>query len=143
MKVIKKIAVAAAIILTLYGCKEADKEFVHDSNTISSMVCRGKVLGTEITGSIHEFDKNSVEITGDFYQEDVEGGSGLIIFRVPSIWNEEIDLTNVMLLARLTWDQIITPSLMGRHDITGEGIVITVTSGAGTKRQYRIRGEYI
>ena len=137
-----RLILVVAIMFALYGCPKADEEFVHESNTISSIICRGKVLGTEVEGIIHEFDKNGVEITGVFTQEEVEGGSGLIIFSVPAIWNDEIDLTSVMLMARLTWDQIITPSLMGRHDITGEGIIISVKSGAGTIRQYRIRGEY-
>jgi len=35
---------------------------------------------------------------------------------------------------------IITPTLTGKKDISGEGLIITVTSGEKTKRQYRVRG---
>ena len=141
MKIINKI-VLAAIMIALCGCPKADKEFVHESNVISGMVCRGEVGGTEISGEIHEYDKNGVMMTGEFTQEDVEGGYGVIIFYIPNASRTQIDIENVLLMARLTWDQIITPSLIGRHNISGEGIIITINSGAGTQRSYRVRGEY-
>ena len=141
MKIINKILILSSALM-MWACAEADKEFVHDSNTISQMICKAVHGGSEFRGDIHEFDRNGQEVEEDFTQQDVEGGYGLILFEILKSKQEEIDLTNIYLVATLSWDQFITPSLSGRHDITGDGIIITVKSGAGTTRQYRIRGYY-
>ena len=141
MKGINKILILSTSLL-LWACAEADKEFVHDSNTISQMICRAVHGESEFRGDIHEFDKNGREVTGDFTQQEVEGGYGIILFEVPKTLQENVDLTNIYLVATITWDQFITPSLSGRHDITGDGIIITVKSGVGTTRSYRVKGEY-
>jgi len=135
--------------LMLWACGEADEEFIHDSNTISQMICRAKHDGSEFRGDIHEFDRNGQEIFGRFTQEEVEGGYGLILFEVPKTLEEDVDLTKIYLVATLSWDQFIEKldppgeqGLSGRHDITEDGIIIQVKSGTGTKRQYRVRGYY-
>ena len=144
MKIVNKIGFTLSLFLTLtiWGCTEADEEFVHDSNLISQMICRASHGGSEFIGEIHEYDKDGNLQTGEFTQADVEGGYGLILFEVSKSLEDEINLQNIYLVATLTWDQSITPTLSGRHDITGDGIIITVKSGTGTTRQYRVRGYY-
>jgi hypothetical protein len=128
--------------VVLWNCAEADPEFIHDTNTISQMVCRTTSTGADIPGTIYEYDKNGDLVTGEFTQNDVEGGYGLILFPTSISLQNEVDLTNIYLRATVTYDEFITPSLSGTHDITGDGIVITVKSGIGTTRQYRVRGFY-
>jgi hypothetical protein len=126
----------------VWNCTKADPEFVHNTNTISQMVCRATPTGDDYAGTINEYDKNGELVTDEFTQEDVEGGYGLILFPIPLSLQEDVVLTNIYLRATVTYDEFITPSLSGTHDITGDGILITVTSGVGTTRQYRIRGFY-
>ena len=142
--VIKKITFIMLIstTMTLWNCKKADPLFVHDSNTISQMICSARHGASEFRGSIFEYDKNETLITGEFTQTQIEGGYGIILFEVPETLQEDVDLSKIYLKATTTWDQMITPSLSGRHDITGDGIIITVKSGVGTTRLYRIRGYY-
>lgn len=130
------------IVILLLSCAKADEEFVHKTNTISQMICKATDRGGEFRGAIYEYNKNDELMTGDFTQEDVEGGYGLIIFTIPQSLENDVDLTNIYLTATLTYDEFITPSLSGRHDITGDGIIITVKSGVGTTRRYRVRGYY-
>jgi len=144
MKIITKTGIIISVFMTLLlcNCAKADKEFIHDSNTISQMVCSATHGGSEFLGEIHEFDKNGNEVTSGFTQQDVEGGYGLILFHISQSLQDDVDLTNIYLVATLTFDQFVTPSLSGRHDISGDGIIITVKSGVGTTRQYRVRGDY-
>lgn len=124
------------------GCSKAEKEFVHSINTISQMVCKASHSSGEFRGDIYEYNKNGVIVSGNFTQEEIEGGYGLILFAIPKSLEQDIDLTNVYLSATLTYDEFISPALTGKHDITNDGIIITVKSGVGTTRQYRIRGYY-
>ncbi|MDR0729753.1 MAG: hypothetical protein LBF19_06515 [Prevotellaceae bacterium] len=145
MKTIKKLGLLAGclfVAISLWNCAEANPEYVHDTNTISQMVCRTSPAGADYRGVIYEYDKEENLVTGAFTQQDVEGGYGLILFSIPLSLQNDVDLSKVYLRATVTWDEIITPSLSGTHDITGDGIMITVTSGVGTTRQYRIRGFY-
>ena len=141
MKIASKILIISMTVL-FWSCAEADEEFVHDSTIITQMICRAQHGGTEFRATILEYDKNGNLITGEFTEKDVEGGYGRAIFEVSQSLEDEVDLTNVYVTATLSWDQFITPTLSGRHDITGDGIVITVKSGTGTTRSYRIQGEY-
>lgn len=125
-----------------WSCAKQDPEFVHDTNTISKMVCRILPSGTDYIGNIYEYDKDENIVTGAFTQKDVEGGYGQILFPISISLQNDVDLTKIYLRATVTYDEIITPSLSGTHDITGDGIIITVKSGVGTTRQYRIRGFY-
>jgi hypothetical protein len=126
----------------LWSCAEADDEFVHDTNTISQMICKAKHGSSEFRGEIYEYNKEEKLVMGSFTQKDVEGGYGLILFAISKSLEKDVDLTNIYLTATVTYDEFITPSLSGKHDITGEGIIITVKSGVGTTRQYRVRGYY-
>ena len=144
MKIMKNIGLilTASLAMLLCNCVEADKEFVHDSNTISQMICRASHGSSEFRGEIHEFDKNGSEVSSGFTQKEIEGGYGIILFEISKSLQDDVNLSNIYLIATLTWDQSITPSLSGRHDITGDGIIITVKSGVGTTRQYRVKGDY-
>ena len=144
MKIINKLVLVPIMLFSvlLWSCAEADKEFVHDSNIISQMICTASHTSGEYLGDINEYDNNGVLMTGDFTQADVEGGYGLILFEISQSLQDDVDLANIYLKATLTWDQFVTPSLSGRHDITGEGKIFTVKSGIGTTRQYRVRGFY-
>lgn len=142
--IIWNIIITVIITLAMSSCADVNEEFVfvHDTNTISQMICKASHSGSEFRGEITEFDKEGNIVVGDFTQDDIEGGYGLILFVIPKSLENYIDLTNVYLIATVTFDEFISPSLSGRHDITGEGIIITVTSGIGTTRQYRVRGYY-
>ncbi|MDR1719559.1 MAG: hypothetical protein LBR67_05475 [Dysgonamonadaceae bacterium] len=131
-----------AILLSTPGCTKVDEDFIHDTNTIEQLILKPSHAGAEYRGEIHEFDKDGNEVFGTFEQQDVEGGYGLILFALSESLKNDVDLTNVFLRATVTYDEFITPSLSGKHDITGDGIIVKVTSGTGTTRQYRIRGYY-
>ncbi len=151
MKILKSNIIALAIaIMTfgLYGCAEADPEFVHTDNFISAMVCmNGRTNdASSITGTIFEYDRNGELLDKGFTAEQAEGGSGVITFVVSQEQREDFDLTRVYLRATLTWDESITPSLSGLQNIDPvekpEGIVVGVKSGVGKVRKYRIMGFY-
>ena len=145
MKSFNKTIVILSVIMNamFWGCAEADKEFVHDSNAITKLACRASHESTAFEGVIIEYDKSGNPVLkADFEQKDIDGGYGIIDIEIPERYSKEIDLENVYLYATLSWDQSITPSLSGKHNIAGEGIVVTVKSGVGTKRNYRIRGYY-
>lgn len=132
------------LTLLINGCAKENEEYiyVHDNNLITQLISKGSHSGGEFRGVIHEYNKDGMRMTNDFTFEDVEGGFGLILIPVSKSLQNDVDLANVYLRATVKYDAIITPSLSGRHDITNEGIIITVKSGERTKRQYRIRGYY-
>lgn len=147
MKTIYKIGIlifSLIMIISLSNCASEDEEyiFVHDTNTISQMVCKASHLGSEFQGEIYEFNKDGVLVESGFTQQDVEGGYGLILFAISQSLEKDVDLTNIYLRATLVYDEFVTPSLSGRHDITGDGIIISVRSDVGTTRKYRVRGYY-
>ena len=139
---IKISIISICVFCFAWGCTEADSEFVHDDNLISQMVCKASHGSSEFLGEIYEYNKDGVLMSGSFTQADVEGGYGLIIFTISKSLEDDVDLTNIYLTATITYDEFISPTLSGKHDITGDGIIITVTSGVGTTRQYRVRGYY-
>lgn len=145
MKNINKVGIlflCLSIAFLAWSCEEADDEFVHTKNVIKNISCKAIQGGSEFVGEIHEYDKDGNLMEGPFTQEDVEGGYGLVLFPVSQSLSDEVDLTSVYLTAGLEYDQIVTPSLSGKHDISGEGMVIGVKSGVGTVRYYRLRGYY-
>lgn len=102
MKTINKIGIlllSTFITLSFGSCASADDNFVHDDNTISSIVCKAAYGGTEFAGQIYEYNANEELVTGDFTQEDVEGGYGLILFAVSKSLQKDVDLTNIYLTA--------------------------------------------
>lgn len=152
MKTLKFNIIAFLALVMAFGlssCSDADPEFVHTDNLISAMVCMsGRTNDAPtLTGTIYEYDKNGELLEPGFKAEEAEGGSGVITFIVPLEYTKDFDLTSVYLRATLTWDEKITPTLIGRHDILvddehPDGMVIAVTSGIGTVRKYRIMGIY-
>lgn len=146
MKIINKIGVwmlsVFAVTVLLQSCAEADDEFVHSKTTISQMICKASHGSGEFRGEIYEYNKNDELMSDEFTQEDIEGGYGLILFAIPKSLEGDVDLTSIYLVATVTYDEFITPSLSGKHDITGDGIIITIKSGVGTTRRYRVRGYY-
>lgn len=145
MKTINKIGtllLCLSIAFLAWSCAEAEEEFVHSSNVIKNISCQATQGGSQFVGVIHEYDKDGNLVEAPFTQEDVEGGYGLVLFAVSKSLSDEVDLTNVYLTAGLEYDQMITPSLSGKHDISGEGMTIEVKSGVGTVRYYRLRGYY-
>lgn len=139
-------AFALTVLMTasLLSCADVNEEFVfvHDTNTIEAMFASASHGATLFAGQITEFNKAGQIVEPNFTQQEVEGGYGLILFAIPKSLENDIDLTNVYLRANVTYDVFITPGLSGRHDITGDGIIITAKSGTGTTRQYRVRGFY-
>lgn len=145
MKIKNKIWILIlATSIIMWNCADVNEDyvFVHDFNTISQLICKASHTAGEFRGEITEFDINGDIVEGNFTQEEIEGGYGLILFAIPKSLENDIDLTNVYLMATVSYDVFISPSLSGRHDITGDGIIITAKSGVGTTRQYRIRGFY-
>lgn len=145
-----------AFTASFTGCEKADHEFVHPNNFIVNMVLDMDRVSTEgmLTGKIYEYDKDG-NLLPEFDASKVEnipaeawGGSGVITFIVPPEDHNKIDLTNVFLRATLTWDEKIVPSLTyKRHNILvdkehPEGMIISVISGTGEARKYRIMGIY-
>jgi len=128
--------------LMVQSCAKANEEFVHETNTISQMICKGSLSGGEYAGTIYEYNKKGELMTGSFTNEEINGGYGIIMLSIPESLRKDVDLTKVYLRATVTYDEMITPSLLGYHDISGDGIIITVKSGTGTTRQYRVRGVY-
>lgn len=130
--------------ISQWNCAKENQEFiyVHDSNLISQMICKASQSSGEFRAEIYEFNKDGNMMKGNFTQKDVEGGYGLILFPISKSLEKDVDLSNIILKATVTYDEVISPSLSGRHNITGEGIIITVKSGEGTSRQYRVRGYF-
>lgn len=135
-------SIVICLILSACGKENPDYIFTHDDNLIHQMIGKAAHGSSEFMGQITEFDQDDQVMEGDFSQPDVEGGYGLILFPIPKSLENDVDLTRMYLKATVTYDEMITPSLSGRQDISGEGMIITVTSGEGTTRQYRVRGFY-
>jgi hypothetical protein len=132
------------ISISQWNCAKENEEFIytHDTNLITQMVCKASQSSGEFRAEIYEFNKDGVMVEEGFTQQDVEGGYGLILFPISKSMENDVDLKNMILRATVTYDVIITPTLSGRHDISGEGMIITVESGEKTKRQYRVRGYF-
>jgi hypothetical protein len=132
------------ITILLASCAKENEEFIfaHKSNMITQMTCKASHSGGEFQGEIYEFSKEGQLMEASATQEELEGGYGLILFPISATLSKDIDLTSIYLKATVTYDELITPSLSGRHNISGDGIIITVKSGERTKRQYRIRGYF-
>lgn len=144
LQTIRPFVLGLLIIVFVAGCAKENEEFifVHESNLITQMICKASHSGGEFRGEIYEYNKEGKLMEPGFTQEDVEGGYGLILLPISATLQNDIDLTSIYLKATVTYDEIITPSLSGRHDISGDGMIITVTSGERTKRQYRVRGYF-
>lgn len=138
----------AAIMTVIIGvsmtaCHEADPEFVHTDNLITTLYMSTSLQGTQYPFTIKEYNAaGELVAPADVTPESVAGGYGVASIEFPVSQMEAVDLTKVFLTANVTYDVIIRPGLQGAHDITGDGIVVTVTGGDGKSRKYRIYGEY-
>ena len=150
MKLLKfniSIFASLLLILGLQGCADADPNFVHDDCFISQLIARGTRAGSDFIGTIYEYDKNGQLLQPGFAPEDAVGGSGVITFIISAEDADQIDLTACYLRATLTFDEYITPTMSGRHNIlcteeNPDGKVFTVRSGENTVRKYRVMGIY-
>lgn len=142
--IFKAAALTICAVLLFASCAKENEEFifVHDTNLITQMISKTSHAGGEFRGEIHEFNKQGELMEPGFTQQDIEGGYGLILFPISASLESDVDLTKMYLIATVDFDEIITPSLSGRHDISGDGMLIMVTSGEGTKRQYRVRAYF-
>lgn len=113
-------------MLMLAGaCQKPDKEFLHDDNTISSILLLPAVSTVSTT------------ISGDINQE-----TGEILFAIPKNLRSSIDITNVKVRATVGYDVVITPSLSGIKDLS-EAYPITVTATqTGESKDYTLRAYY-
>ncbi|MBD5367591.1 MAG: hypothetical protein HDR82_11445 [Bacteroides sp.] len=135
------------VMLGLQGCAEADPNFKHDDCFISQLIARGSRAGTDFVGTIYEYDKNGNLLEPGFTPEEAAGGSGVITFVIGPSDAKVIDLTACYLRATLTYDEFVTPSMSGIHDILvteekPDGKVFTVVSGEKSVRKYRVMGVY-
>lgn len=152
MKILKFNIIALFLTLVAFGltgCAEADPNFIHTDNLIQAIVCENARTNDarSINGVIYEYDKNGSLLEAGFTPEQAEGGSGVIVFMVSPEDKKYFDLTQVYLRATLKFDAIVSPGLSGRHNILvddehPDGMLISVTSGIGTVRKYRIMGIY-
>lgn len=135
---------AVVAVLLISGCAKENPDyiFIHENNLISQLIVSASHSSGEFRGEIYEYNRDGDLMEGDFTLEDVKDGYGLILVPISKTLENDVDLTNVYLRATVTYDAMISPSLSGRHDISGDGMIVTVTSGENTKRQYRIRGYY-
>lgn len=137
------------VALGFTGCSKADENFIHTDNFIQAMEIHDTRLHSQKTiyGTIYEYDKNGNLLSQGFSPEEAEGGSGVVVFVVGPTDRADFDLTNIYVTATLKFDAVITPTLVGRHNILvddehPDGMLIAVTSGIGTVRKYRIMGIY-
>lgn len=137
-------AAAVLLVTSVFGaCHEADPEFAHNDNLIHQLsMMKSAQQDNPIYFIITEYDSDGNEVTGDITPEKVAGGYGMACVHVPFNLYDEVDLHKVYLSAQVTYDAIITPGLTGLHDITGEGIVVSVRAGNGKSRKYRIYGQF-
>lgn len=147
MKNIIKLTLKAAAVLlvtsVLGACHEADPEFAHNDNLIHQLsLMKSSQQDNPIYFVITEYDADGNEVTGDITPEKVAGGYGMACASIPFNLYDEVDLQKVYLSAQVTYDAIITPGLTGLHDISGEGIVVSVRAGNGKFRKYRIYGQF-
>lgn len=137
-------AAAVLFVTSVFGaCHEADPEFDHNDNLIHQLsLMKSTQQDNPIYFVITEYDADGNEVTGDITPEKVDGGYGMACASIPFNLYDEVDLHKVYLSAQVTYDAIITPGLTGLHDISGEGIVVSVRAGNGKFRKYRIYGQF-
>ena len=125
----KSILLCLAAALCLSSCVEADPEFVHTDNRISTLYCVSACSSNQ-------------SVSGVIYENEEEG-YGQILVTVPAAQKKFIDITHGKLRAEIGLDAFMVPPLTGYQDISGDGIIVTVVQKSNrTTRSYRIRGSY-
>ena len=153
MKLFKYIAasaIAAFFCLAISSCAETGSEFEHDSNLLKTVSIKTNPGADGIAGEIIEYDAQGQVVPADQVTlESVAGGHGVVLFELSPLLRGVYDPERCYLGASLTFDQIIRPGLNGIKNITNrdaagvaQGIDITVTSGIGTVRPYKIIGYF-
>ncbi len=117
------------MVMTVGGvvsCAEADSNYFHTDNTISSIW-------------ISPADNSSRIIYGDIdYPEE-----GFITFTIPRSERPYFpDLTSLKIKAVVTYDAMITPSLLGIKDLSSDFVITVTAKMTGETRQYILRAEY-
>ncbi|MCM1450420.1 MAG: hypothetical protein NC082_08760 [Clostridiales bacterium] len=137
-------------LVSVTGCQKADPEFDHDNNLISDMRVKMTPAAEGIAGVITEYNAaGEVVPAGEgLTAKAVQGGYGTVEFILKRSLIGAYDLERCYLSASLTFDEIITPPL-ALHNITNrdangvaQGIEITVRSGIGTTRKYKVIGYF-
>lgn len=145
-KILKSIVLPAVMLFmsaSFSACHDADPEFAHDDNIIHRLsMMKATQQDSPLYFEIEEYDAAGNLVTGEITPEKVAGGYGMACLNVPFNLYDEVDLTQVYLTAEVTYDAIITPGLTGLHDISGDGIVVSVRAGNGKFRKYRIYGQF-
>lgn len=133
----------------LNSCRDADPEFVHTDNTIKQLFMMTELQGTQYAFTIDEYDANGDLVTGEITEEKIAGGYGMAHIEFPITQADAIDLTNVYVVAHVGYDVIITPGLVGTHNIAATdddgnlvGMVLSVKAGSGKVRKYRVYGMF-
>lgn len=138
-----KAVVALFVGVFLGACHDADPEYVHTDNLIHALyMMKSAQQDAQLSFTIEEYDAQGNLVTENITPESVAGGYGMARVSVPFSMYEEVDLTRVYLSAEVTYDAIIKPGLTGLHDISGDGIVVSVIGGNGKVRKYRIYGQF-
>lgn len=154
MKLIKSLILSFAAVLALgnlSSCQDADTEFEHDNNLISTMYLTLKPGGAGLSPVIKEYNAQGELIpANEVTVEKVKGGYGIIEFIIDLELKGEYNPEHCYLNATLTFDEVIVPGLAGIKDITNRdpqtgiarGIDIICRSGIGTERPYKVIGYF-
>lgn len=138
----------AALVMTgtFTSCHEADAEYVHTDNLIQQLfiITDNTKTATKMPFTITEYNAKQEVVPVEDIKDisEVAGGYGIATIEIPLAQSDDIDLTKIYLWAEVGYDVIITPGLVGQHDITGEGITIYAKAGSGAIRPYRVVGSY-
>lgn len=155
MKLFKYItasAIAAFFSFAICSCAESGHEYEHDNTLLTTVTIKTSPGGdgNGIAGKIIEYNAAGQIVPAEQVTlASVEGGHGVVLFelspKLRGVYNPE----HCYLGASLTFDQIIRPGLGGIKNITNrnaegvaQGIDVTVTSGIGTVRPYKIIGYF-
>ena len=117
-------SVIAASLLT-FSCQKPDSEFLHDDNTIRSILL------------LPAMSTVSTTITGEINQE-----TGEILFAIPKTLRSSIDITQVKVRATVGYDVVVTPSLSGIKNLEEEYPITVTATQTGESKNYTLRAYY-
>lgn len=153
MKLLKYIAASAVVAffsLSVGSCAEQGHEYEHDDTLLKTVTIKTNPTADGKAGQIIEYNAAGEVVPADkLTLKAVEGGHGVVIFELSPTLRGIYDPEHCYLGASLTFDQIVRPGLGGIKNITNrnaegvaQGIDVTVTSGIGTVRPYKIIGYF-
>ena len=149
-KIFATVFASLVLILGLSACEKANPDFSHDNNLLSTVNIKTTPGAEGIPGQISEYNAAGQLVPADQVTvKSVEGGYGIVLFELDPSLRGVYDPERCYLGASLTFDEIIRPGLGGIKNIcnrnsegVAQGIDITVTSGIGTVRPYKIIGYF-